>query len=87
MGAIKSNVKPQNITKTYENCVKGCDLVNWIIKEQSYTVPKAIEFYKNLLEKGILKSVDGGTSFQNSETALYYFQEFKYCSQLSLPLD
>lgn len=60
--------------KTYENCVRGSDLVNWAVKELSYKVGTAVDFYEKLLEKGILNSVDGQTSFQNSEKALYRFQ-------------
>lgn len=60
--------------KTYENCVTGSDLVNWMVKELSYKVDTAVDFYDILLEKGILYNIDGQDSFHDSETALYRFQ-------------
>lgn len=75
---IRSNVKPQNFKvgwfKTYENCVPGSEIVNWAVKNLNHSVDQAIDFYDKMLEKGILNSVDGHATFQNSDKAYYRFQ-------------
>jgi hypothetical protein len=75
---IRSSIKLQNVKvgwfKTYENCVTGVDLVNWIIKTLGYKTEEAVDTLEKLLEKGVFYNVEGHTAFENSDKALYKFQ-------------
>jgi hypothetical protein len=75
---IRSSIKLQNIKigwfKTHENCVRGSELVSWIVKELKFKVDDAVDTFGVLLEKGVIYNVDGHTSFENSDGALYKFQ-------------
>ncbi len=78
MNAIRSGIKLQNVKvgwfKTYENCVTGSDLVNWMVKSLGYKADEAGDTFEKLIEKGVLYNVEGHTTFENSDKALYKFQ-------------
>ena len=75
---IRSSIKLQNVKvgwfKTYENCVTGADLVNWIVKTLGYKAEDAADALEKLMEKGVFYNVEGHTAFENSDKALYKFQ-------------
>lgn len=49
-------------------------MVSWVVKKLEFKVDEAVETFDKLLEKGVLYHVDGHTSFENSDGALYKFQ-------------
>ncbi len=75
---LRSGVKLQNVKvgwfKTYENCVAGNELANWMVKNLGYNIDAAIHELEKLVEKEVLYNVEGHKTFENSDKALYKFQ-------------
>ena len=75
---LRSGVKLQNVKvgwfKTYENCVAGSELANWMVKNLGYNIDAAVHELEKLVEKDVLYNVEGHKTFENSDKALYKFQ-------------
>jgi len=75
---LRRGIKLQTVKsgwfKTYENCVPGTELVNWMIKNLGHTPESACHEFEKLMEKGVIYHVDGHVTFENSDKAFYKFQ-------------